>query len=500
MQPIVSDEVKKSHQLLSQANLQYLEYIRQTPAAMNRSSFRQLLQLNDDYLKMQPWPTFIDQAVRDEIETVSNLIFDLIKSIPLRLFDLDPEKISRYYEIPIGLVNYFMSGIDNRESHIRLSADLMGRGDFVYSSAGLQCIEFNVSPNFGGMEVSDSQRAALSVPVIKEFCTRQRLTFTNREVYFQMFRHVIDTARKRITAVEIEEELNIAIASPDFKANEINLLEQYIDGAYQRFLASEYPDLKGRFFVCNYPYFKVNTTEESISYKGHTIHVIQELYKGFVQKDVLSLFKKGRILVLNGPISPLMGNKLAIALLSEGSESGAFNADECQSIKKHIPWTRKVAPGETTYHGKDIRMEEFLLTHREQLVLKPALGYGGYRVFIGADTPEDIWNKVVKDALEKKNWQDIPVSLPITANQWGQLVHLANQMGAWVVQEFVQSRPYLYQSGPHGCCEHEAVWGFIVFGSQYAGGVVRAMPKQQKGAVINVNQGAEISAIFEVDQ
>ncbi|MCP4213545.1 MAG: amino acid adenylation domain-containing protein, partial [bacterium] len=73
-------------------------------------------------------------------------------------------------------------------------------------------------------------------------------------------------------------------------------------------------------------------------------------------------------------------------------------------------------------------------------------------------------------------------------------------MNNWIVQEFIESPPYLFQLGEDGYAEHYAVWGFIFFGETYAGGVLRIAPADNETGIINNLQGARVSVIFEVDE
>jgi uncharacterized circularly permuted ATP-grasp superfamily protein len=168
-----------------------------------------------------------------------------------------------------------------------------------------------------------------------------------------------------------------------------------------------------------------------------------------------------------------MSNKLNLALLSENKDSDIFTSEERKAINKYIPWTRKVVPGDTTYGTKKVKLEDFMLSRREQLVLKPSEGLGGQGVYVGRYT------------------------LP---HQWKQLVEKAITEHKWVVQEYIQSQPYLYQTSENGCAEHHAVWGLFIFDSHYAGGFVRILPEKNTQGVINSSQGAEESILLEVEE
>jgi hypothetical protein len=88
----------------------------------------------------------------------------------------------------------------------------------------------------------------------------------------------------------------------------------------------------------------------------------------------------------------------------------------------------------------------------------------------------------------------------VSGERWNKLVQRALKNKNWVIQEYVESLPYLYQAGETGCVEHRVVWGFFVFGSRYAGATVRLLPWKDDKGVINVHQGAEKSIVIEVEE
>jgi hypothetical protein len=101
------------------------------------------------------------------------------------------------------------------------------------------------------------------------------------------------------------------------------------------------------------------------------------------------------------------------------------------------------------------------------------VGFGGEGVLLGKNTPAEEWEQWVKTALSSRKW---------------------------LVQEYVESVPLVYQMGRESYGAHDAVWGFIVLGSQYADGFLRLLPKSDNRGVVNVYQGARIGVIFEVNE
>jgi hypothetical protein len=199
---------------------------------------------------------------------------------------------------------------------------------------------------------------------------------------------------------------------------------------------------------------------------------------GKVPTWVMEAVKRGNLQLYNGPIMDILANKLNIALLSQMGNSDLFTPREREVIKNHIPWTRKLIPGETTYEtyhtGKtQVRLEDFVISHREQLVLKASRSYGGYEVIMGGEALPDQWKQLVEKAFSQKDW---------------------------VVQEYIKPYSYIYQVGEFGCAPHQVVWGVFLFGTRSPGGFVRVLPEQSHSRVINLNQGAEQSITLEVEE
>jgi uncharacterized circularly permuted ATP-grasp superfamily protein len=68
-------------------------------------------------------------------------------------------------------------------------------------------------------------------------------------------------------------------------------------------------------------------------------------------------------------------------------------------MREHIPWTRNVAPGPTTYEGAEYDLFGLLRSERERLVLKPNDDYGGHGVFIGWNLSDNEWEQAIKRAM-----------------------------------------------------------------------------------------------------
>ena len=481
--------IRKSHENLSTLNLRFLDHASKTPDCLKADNYY-LLELNDPLFKLQPWPTFINRETKRKITEASLKVLKLIKRIPSQVFSNDSGKISRYYGINPSLSDYFLYGLT--DNHLD---NLLSRGDFIFTSSGLKCVEFNINTNLGGMDLSSWGSRYLATPVISEFIDRYRVKINNKNLHSVLIEHLLDAAGKFYTE---SDEINIAIVLPQGTNNpRKDSQEMYFNSLLNTLLNVKKSCLKGKVFICDY--LSLEVTGEDVFFQGNKIHCILEWCQGFVPDRILDIFKRGKILICNGAIAFLLSTKLNLALLSENKDSGLFSPGDRATIETYIPWTRRIIRGETDYEGMKVKLEEFIISNRENLVLKPLLGTGGKDIYVGRYTPKEEWQKVVETAFLNNNWRDIIPEHPLTEKKWYQFSERALSVKGWIVQEYIESSKYLYQWGESGCAEHHAVWGFFIFGDLYAGGWVRLLPTSNKSGIINCHQGARVSVIFEVD-
>lgn len=114
--------------------------------------------------------------------------------------------------------------------------------------------------------------------------------------------------------------------------------------------------------------------------------------------------------------------KSIIAIMSNPDFHHLYDEEEIRVIKRHIPWTRRLADLETQDpSGNKIEMAKFLRENRERVVLKPS--YGTQDVLLGMATPIADWDKMVAQYAGNKDWvvqEYIPVPtlrLPVIQNK-----------------------------------------------------------------------------------
>jgi hypothetical protein len=460
-----SEECLRTQERLGGTNIDFLEFVEGNPDSLKRSSFK-ALELNNKLFTLQPWPTFLGRKTKKLFMDAGIKLFDLIKRIPQRFFNYDPYEMSKYFEIPVNAVKPQLEGLT--ASHLD---NLLSRGDFIFTPSGLKCLEYNFSAHLGGLESPRWEALYLNTPIVSQFIKDYRVKIENRNLISALLGHMIRLPLERLSANH-PREINIAVVADHFVDTDKEIpIQVYLNKIYREVLSQSGHGLTGRVLICDYQHLKVSGGY--VFFKEKKIHALLEFYHGVVHPRVLAVFKAGNISIFNGPITNIMTNKLTLALLSDYETTGGFSAAEKRTIDRYIPWTRKLCRGPFTYKGeKTADLEDFVLTHQETMVIKPADGLGGAGVLVGPRCPVNVWEEQVKIALQKRNW---------------------------LVQELLASPPALYQWGEKGCEPHDTVWGLFIFGSQYCGAWARVMPQRRNKGIVNCHQGATVSVVFEVN-
>ncbi|HET8567730.1 MAG TPA: circularly permuted type 2 ATP-grasp protein [Candidatus Limnocylindria bacterium] len=107
----------------------------------------------------------------------------------------------------------------------------------------------------------------------------------------------------------------------------------------------------------------------------------------------------GAVTVVNSFRAKLLHKKMSLALLSDDRYERLYTAAQRLAISRHVPWTRKVREGHTTYGAKVVDLAEFVLREQAHLVLKPNDEYGGKGVILGWTVDAHEWEQALLAAL-----------------------------------------------------------------------------------------------------
>lgn len=462
VEPALWREMLATHAGHSELDRRFREHAWQDRELRRRETFADLDRPNGLFrYKLQSWPVFIDEPKVEELATLSIAMSELLRSVLSRVLDDDPSRAAAFYKIPEDLASLVMSAPAGVEG-------ALSRGDFVATlDAGFQCVEFNVESNLGGWETRPLAEILLRIPALRRFLDDERAEPAARNTLRTMLVHVIRQARE--AGFETAGRIDVVLGT-----REAHLLRRQPQAP--KFLADEYraaleeaaPDLEGTMAIVNYE--ELDVRPDGVFFEGRRIHAVVERHVNATEPRVFRAFKMGRLHLYNGPVATLLSDKRTLALLSEHAESDRFDAEERRLLADHLPWTRVVRDGKTTWEGEAVELGRLAAGRREDMVLKKAHSMGGAHVMLGRNMDADEWAEAWKTAVSE---------------------------GDWIVQKYVGSRPYLFQLGLDGVAPFDAVWGPFVFGQTYAGAILRVQPRAH-GGVVNLSRGAGESILLEV--
>lgn len=444
---------------LPRPHARFLEFIARQPGGLDPAAFSVLRQ-KDSVMRhpMEAWPFFIGKEQIAALGRAAVQVAGIASSIPRRVFELDPDRLAEFYRLPrelVGLTAPLLAdsrGIDGA----------IGRGDFILTPSGLKCCEVNMAGNLGGNELGDWTERYLREPLVVRFLAEEGLVPSYTDPPRVLFHHLFDEAEER--GLPADGRLNAAMlvspTTPEWRG--------HFERIWRSVLAGRGGSAAGELVICD----DAELRERS----GHLFHrdlridVVVDARSGIVGRDVFLALQAGTVRAYNGPATPLLSDKLNLALMSELEGSGLFTEDERRVIRDHVPWTRRVEDGFVDFEDERVYLPDLLAGARERLVLKHSLSSQGSDVHAGLFTPLPRWDELVRAALDE---------------------------GIWIVQEFMPPArlPFLLPEG--GAADHDVVWGLYIIGERYGGGFLRVQPAGLAG-VINSARGALCTPIIEV--
>jgi hypothetical protein len=446
---------------LPRAHERFLEFALRQPEYLDPANFV-LLGQKDGVLRhpMQGWPLFIGKEQVAALGRAAVGIARVAASIPKRVFELDADRMAEFYRLPRELVGLTASLMAKRDT----THGAIGRGDFILTPSGLKCCEANMAGNLGGSELGDWTERYLREPLVRRFMAAEGLTGSYTDPPRVLFHHILDEAEAR--GLPEDGRLNGALLVSPSTAE----WRRHFERIWDSVLAERGGSVQGgKLVVCGED--ELRERGGRLFYGDRRIDVVVDASFGNVARHVFVALQAGTVRAYNGPATPLLSDKLNLALASEMVDSGLFTDEERRVIRDHLPWTRRVEDGFTDFEGERVYLPDLLADHRERLVLKHSLSSQGSDVHAGAFTTPARWEELARAALDDS--------------------------GLWIVQEFMPPTrlPFLLPEG--GAAEHEVIWGLYIIGERYGGGFLRVQPAGRAG-VINSARGALCTCIIEV--
>jgi hypothetical protein len=461
--------IRATHEDLSQQSIRFLRYALERPEAARRVDYRSDAALPEWMRRypyeLQPWPTFVGARKLRQIEQATVALARLVESIPERIFGGDPLRLGEFYGWPDELLMALLLSPPNG------LGTCLARGDFVDDGEDFKCLELNIGATIGGWQDRFFARTCLALPSIAAFLAREGVRVRHRDTWRSALTLVLENGCRLGHDAAGRFDVAVAINPGDVDSA---LAVEASNDVFQEVLRDSGTGCAGEIVRCTYQEGMAGLTarDGALFHRDRRISAVIEATDSQTPADVYRCFKARRVGLYNGPLAKMLGDKRSLALLSQHEDSDLLTAAERELVRRHLPWSREVVEGHTTYHGEPVDLLDFALAHRESLVLKAAQGRQGIDVYLGSRTSPEEWRR--------------------------RLVEAAG-MRTMLLQEYVTSRPYLFQCGDHGWARHQAVWGTFSFGGSYGGAFLRLLPLDRGPEIINSARGATEGLIFEVD-
>lgn len=163
-------------------------------------------------------------------------------------------------------------------------------------------------------------------------------------------------------------------------------------------------------------------------------------------KPLFDAYRARVVCVVNSFRAKLLDKKMLFAMLHDERVARRYTAEEAQAIRRHVPWTRKVAEGKTAGpDGAEIDLVPWIVQHKNDLVLKPNDEVGGRGVLLGANLETGVWERAIKLALVDPSVVQRRIPLPSA---------MFPETGAagelFFSRRFIELDPYLFRGDTGG--------------------------------------------------
>jgi hypothetical protein len=395
---------------------------------------------------MLPRPLLVEESVlRSAADDVSAL-YDLIASLPDRLFDGSQRRYCEAIGMPADVYRVMQPGATGRPPK-------HGRADLIFDGTGFRLLELNFGSELGGYDNSEANRALLEVDAFRAFAEEHRLSYVDTgDVIADLLRRIAEpvTGGTREPVVAVLERTGGFEQAP---------------ALYQSF--QEVVTAKGPEILLGEVTQVVNK-DGKLYLDGRPIDVVLRYFMliplsadpraAELLEPILRAHHEGGTVLFAHLETTAYAYKDNLAFLSDERYRHAFSAEEAALIDRVVPWTRMLEPD----------LHEYCRAHREQLTIKPHAGAGA--------------------AGTRAGWQ-------VSAEEWGALLAEATP-GEYIVQRRVvpQHEPVLNPDTGE-LEEWVPIWGMFVTDRGYSGMWVRAQ-RSTGTAVIGYGTSAGFTSVF----
>jgi len=398
-------------------------------------------------------PHFISRQDWDRITAICNEFWGSV----LKVGDLAIDNVE--------LQDYL--GLSEAEKRL-ISTDPKFRGvsrfsrlDSFLTDNSYQFVELNAETPAGSAYADVASEIFQSLEVMKRFNRQYRLS---HPLMRQMILDVLLNAHREFSGNGKQPQIAIVDFGGLATQREFELVQEFFElGGYKTIIADP------RELEFSAGKLRKGDFEIDIVYKRLLVNELLE--KVDECGEFIKAYHSQAVCVVNSFRGKLVHKKLLFGVLTDEKFAHFFTPEERAAVEKHVPWTRRMEPRKTQFHGKDIDLIDFVKDNRDKLVLKPNDDYGGKGIFIGWQATAVEWDNAMQTALT----------------------------GDYLVQErVVTSReifPYVNADGTVSWLEHLVDLDPMLFDGKVGGAFTRLSTSE----LANVTSGGGMVPVFIVE-
>ncbi|HEY0167663.1 MAG TPA: hypothetical protein VGB75_11540 [Jatrophihabitans sp.] len=385
--------------------------------------------------QLLPRPLFIAEATISRFSADLSGFFDLLTSLPQRMFDGDVAA----YCAALGMERQRAAILSRYPG----KPTKYGRVDAYHDGESLRLLEFNIGSAQGGIDRSEIGRMLLQVDAFAEFAAEHGLVHVHTgEKVANLYRE----AAKELTG-GADPVVGFVESDSGFGGYE-NAVKSYIE-----MMASQGLE------VVMGTIGQITERDGRLYLHGRRIDLIQRHYTenemvtepGVAEaaERVFRAHDEGRVVQWTSLHSSLYHNKAALTLLSDSRMRQAFTAEEAELVDRVLPWTRLLANTQTEVDGQTVDLIGYCREHRAELIIKQQRSFRAEGIVAGWDTSDADWADALADGIEQS---------------------------ALVQRRVIRRAERVVHPETGEVDEYAATWGVFITPHGYAGTSLRAMP------------------------
>jgi hypothetical protein len=325
-------------------------------------------------------PNFVTQKQYDNLVKTGEALISAVDRM-LRLALASPQLLSRMQLFP---AEKMLAAIDPGYEMSEVSAQL----DLQIQNGSLHVLQYNSDALTGAAWSEGLSDLFYDCPPVKEFRRRYTLTRMGGK---KPFLNALLKAYKMFAGAK-KPNIGILEFRDPTGRSEYEIFREYFqrEGFNTELVTPE--QLEYRNGVLRSGNFNIDLIYRRIS--------AQEFLLRFtLNHPLVHAYRDHKVCVVNSFRSELSHKKAMFALLTDESLTVKFPPNERKAIREHLPWTRVVKAGRTSYHDETIEdLLEYIKEKRETLVLRPNDDYGDLHSYIGYEHDEGSWARALREA------------------------------------------------------------------------------------------------------